>query len=137
MTEFEAFAENAERLTGKAMEKLAALQEPYIAAYEAWLAARREWNVLARYNELEPVPHSPLPRPGEIFTAQPPRPPQIEHPDGPGPVSEEPAQPDAGTPRTYEHEDGRTQGVQVGDPLDSVFAEDPNWRVVEVDAADG
>ena len=86
--EFEALAEHAESLTVEAMEKMAALQGPYGDAYAAWATARREWNKLACFNKLDPCVHSPLPEPSSLFTAQPPRPPQIERPGGPGPVAD-------------------------------------------------
>ena len=128
--EFEAFAEHAESLTVEAMEKLAALQAPYADAYAAWIAARREWNGLARFNDLDPCEHPPLAEPSSVFTATPPRPPQVERVGGPGPVTEVPNEAE-GITRTWEHEDGRTQSTVVGDSLDGVLADDPSWRVVE------
>ena len=53
--QFEAFAEHAESLTAEAMEKMAALQDPYGEAYSAWAAARREWNDLARLQRIGAV----------------------------------------------------------------------------------
>ena len=129
--EFEAFAEHAESLTVEAMERLAALRQPYADAYSAWVAARREWNALARFNELDPCEHPPLAEPSSVFSARPPRPPQVERPGGPGPVDTTPAEPEAGTPRTWEHGDGRTLSTRVGDGTDRVLADDPDWRVVE------
>lgn len=127
--EFEALSEHAESLTVEAMERLAGIEDGYRGAYAAWQAARSEWNALAHYNGLEPCLHGPLPEPGHVFAAAPPRPPEVHVENGPGPVDPE-SQPEAGSERTWESRDGRTITARVGDTRDRTLDADPEWEVV-------
>lgn len=125
--QFAAFAAYAESLTDKVMDLRAAIREPYMELYRAEREARREWNRLAQYNDLESCPHMPLPEPGEVFAAPPPRSPSVS--GGRGPVEEQ-ERPQSGRERTYEHRDGRQLTARVGDPMDGVLAAEPEWEVV-------
>jgi len=123
---FDEFAEHCETLTGAAMERLAALEPAYREAIEAWRAARAGWNALARDVGLDPVGFPPLPDPADLFSARPPRPPQIR------PVGEEDArvapEHEPGALVTYERADGEIMRVEVGSGLYDALASDPDWR---------
>ncbi|HSK04399.1 MAG TPA: hypothetical protein VK932_24260 [Kofleriaceae bacterium] len=102
---FADFAEGAERLTAEAAAKLSALRESYVEAFGAIEAARREWDLITRDRNrivldrlspadrahgehrravLSPPPPNPLRPPGEVFSAPPNRPPEIEPAEGAG-----------------------------------------------------
>lgn len=127
--QFAALAEHAQGLTDEAMQRLEALEPSFRQAHGAWMLARREWNRLTGPNDLEPVPHPPLPEPGTVFGYPPPRPPGVRPEDEPD-IEADP-DPEPGTGRTFEHVDGRRKRTRHGEMLDRELAKSEEWREVE------
>lgn len=133
--EFAALAEHAEELTREALGRLDQLEALYRPAYDAWRAARDEWNELGRRNGLSPVPFPALAGPHAVFAGPAPRPAEVEPADHPEHATDvdEPAvdEPDPGGTRVWEHADGRTQGAQIGGEFDQVLTANPQWQPLD------
>ena len=97
------FAEAAERLTAESSAGLAKLEASYRRVYDAIEAARGEWDRITRDRNrvvldrltpadrahgehrravISPPPPNPLRRPGEVFSAPPIRPPELQPVEG-------------------------------------------------------